>query len=236
MQRNLERCRVCMPARSFGVDKVCLSQYLDSLFAYFLLGPSEMLVSGHSIFQCSSWGQSKNSMCWCSCRWACNLLNSFQLSSWGWVWMVLGILMLFSIFYYTAGESKTISIFSGAVHFVSRFRWIRSRNRVVVVLYIGSLMWPIAGAAGRWFLCWFGTSGLSAWSGWICCPDAEYRWAFLRLGSSCGGCKLTRLWMREWMCVVWSVSPVRDAVCVFRAGRLDFLFVVWDPANLGQSQ
>ncbi len=44
---------VC-PARSFGVDKVCLSQYLDSLFAYFLLGPFEMLVSGHSIFQCSS--------------------------------------------------------------------------------------------------------------------------------------------------------------------------------------
>jgi hypothetical protein len=44
---------VC-PARSFSVDKVCLSQYLDSLFAYFLLGPSKMLVSGHSIFQCSS--------------------------------------------------------------------------------------------------------------------------------------------------------------------------------------
>ena len=44
---------VC-PARSFGVDKVCLFQYLDGLFAYFLPGRSEMLVSGHSIFQFSS--------------------------------------------------------------------------------------------------------------------------------------------------------------------------------------
>ena len=42
--------------------------------------------------------------------------------------MVLGILMLFSIFYYTARELKTISISAGAVHFVSRFRWIRSRG------------------------------------------------------------------------------------------------------------
>ncbi len=52
---------VC-PARSFGVDKVYLSQYLNSLFAYFLLGPSEMLASGHFIFQSSSRGQSKNSV------------------------------------------------------------------------------------------------------------------------------------------------------------------------------
>ena len=61
-QNNVHRsCRVIWsdvgfvcPTRSFGVDKVCLSQYLDGLFAYFLLGRSEMLVSGHSIFQCSS--------------------------------------------------------------------------------------------------------------------------------------------------------------------------------------
>ncbi len=33
---------------------MCLSQHLDSLCAYFLLGPPEMLVSGHSIFRCSS--------------------------------------------------------------------------------------------------------------------------------------------------------------------------------------
>jgi hypothetical protein len=30
----------------------------------------------------------------------------------------------------------------------------------------------------------------------MCCPDAEYRWAFLRRGSSCEGFKLTRLRMR----------------------------------------
>ncbi len=48
---------LCAPLNLFGVDKVCLSQYLDSLFAYFLLGRSEMLVSGHSIFQYSSRGQ-----------------------------------------------------------------------------------------------------------------------------------------------------------------------------------
>ena len=67
-------------------------------------------------------------------------------------------------------------------------------------------------AAGRWFLCRFGISGLSAWSGWICCPDAEYRWAFLRRGSSCGGCKLTRLWMR---CLV----DVRGLVGLSGPGR-----------------
>jgi hypothetical protein len=140
---------VC-PARSFGVDKVCLSQYLDCLFAYFLLGPSEMLVSGHSIFQCSSWGQSKNSMCWCSCQLAYNLLHSFQLSSWGWVWMVLGILMLFLSFDCTAGELKTISKSSGAIYFVSRF-WLIPLLPVVVFLFIGFLKWPIAVAAGRCF-------------------------------------------------------------------------------------
>ena len=43
-------------------------------------------------------------------------------------------------------------------------------------------------------------------------------------GLLAGGCRLTRLWM--WMCVVWSVSPVRVAVRVPRAGRLDVLFVV----------
>ncbi len=38
----------------------------------------------------------------------------------------------------------------------------------------------------------------------------------------------TTLYAVEWMLVVWSVSPVRDAVCasVPRAGRLNFLFVV----------
>ncbi len=54
VQRSLEQCRVCVPARSFGVDEVCLYQYLDSIFAYFLLGRSEILVSGLSFFQCSS--------------------------------------------------------------------------------------------------------------------------------------------------------------------------------------
>jgi hypothetical protein len=41
-------------AWSSGVDKACLSQYFDSLFAYSLLGCFEMLSSGRSIFNCSS--------------------------------------------------------------------------------------------------------------------------------------------------------------------------------------
>jgi hypothetical protein len=44
---------VCL-AWSSGVDKACLSQYFDSLFAYSLLGCFEMLSSGRSIFHCSS--------------------------------------------------------------------------------------------------------------------------------------------------------------------------------------
>jgi hypothetical protein len=56
--------------------------------------------------------------------------------------MVLGILMLFSIFYYTAGELKTISISPGAIHLFLDFDGseVVDRNRVVVVLYIGFLM------------------------------------------------------------------------------------------------
>ncbi len=171
---------------------------MDSFFAYFLLGRSEMLVSGLSIFQCFSWDQLKNSMYECSCRLACNLLHSFQLSSWGWVWMVLGLLMLFAVIYCTAGELKTISKSLGVVHFVSRFRWIR-RSRLQ----------SCCGCSFHWVFdvidcCWFwkmvlrrfGMSGLFAWSGRICCSNAEYRWAFLRRGFSCGGCDLTRLRMR----------------------------------------
>ncbi len=99
--------------------------------------------------------------------------------------MVLGILVLVSMSGCAAGEWKTIPIFSGAVRSVSRFRWIRScgspsRCGAALVLYMGSLRRPMAGAAGRWFLCRLGASGRSAWSGRIRCPDAEYGWAFLR--------------------------------------------------------
>ncbi len=44
---------VCLTWSS-GVDKACLSQYFDSLFAYALLGCFEMLSSGRSIFHCPS--------------------------------------------------------------------------------------------------------------------------------------------------------------------------------------
>ena len=44
-------------------------------------------------------------------------------------------------------------------------------------------------------LCWFGLSGLFAWAELISCFNAEYRWASTPEGS-CGGCSLTRLWMR----------------------------------------
>ncbi len=55
---------------------------------------------------------------------------------------VLNLLMLFSVFYYTAGELKTISISPGAVHFFLDFDGseVVDRNRALVVLYIGSLM------------------------------------------------------------------------------------------------
>jgi hypothetical protein len=119
-QINVDRsCRVIWsivgvvcPAWSSGVDKACSSQCFDRLFVYSLLGCFEMLSSGRSIFLCSSWGQvEENSMCWCCCRLACNLLHSFQSLSWGWVWMVLWILMLFLIFYNTARKLK---IFRGS--------------------------------------------------------------------------------------------------------------------------
>ena len=85
-------------------------------------------------------------------------------------------------------------------------------------------------------LCRFGISGVSAWSGRMCCSDAEYRWAFLRRGFSCGGCDLTRLWMR---CRV----DVRGLVGLSGPGsrmsspcweRLEFPFVVSDPTDSGQ--
>ena len=64
--------------------------------------------------------------------------------------MVLGILMLFSIFYYTAGELFSIFYYTAGDFDISGGRFtlfldndgseVVDRNRVVVVLYIGSLM------------------------------------------------------------------------------------------------
>jgi hypothetical protein len=45
---------VVCPAWSPGGDKVCSSQYFDSLFAYSSLGCFDMLSSGRSVFHCSS--------------------------------------------------------------------------------------------------------------------------------------------------------------------------------------
>jgi hypothetical protein len=116
----------------------------------------------------------------------------------------------------------------GAVHFVAWFQWIL-RRRLQSCNYNSccgcSFHWVFDVINCCWFwkmvLCQFGISGLFAWSGRICCSNAEYRWAFLRLGFSCGdatwhdsglGCAV------EWMCLIWSLFLVREAAWVPRAG------------------
>ncbi len=98
--------------------------------------------------------------------------------------MVLWIRRLFSVLYCTAGKLKryqnlqeafTLSLDCDGSEVVNCYS-------VVVDLYIVSCddmtdrccFWKMV-------LCWFGLSGRFVWSRLICCLNAEYRWAFLRL-------------------------------------------------------
>ena len=103
--------------------------------------------------------------------------------------MVLWILMLFSIFYCTAGKLKqsrnlwgpfTLSLDCDGFEVVNC-------NSVVVDRYIVSF--DMTGRCCFWkmVLCWFVLLGRFAWSKLICRFNAEYRWAFLRLRFLAGG-------------------------------------------------
>ena len=99
----------------------------------------------------------KNSMCWCGCRLACHLLHSFQLLSWGWVWMVLWILMLFAIFYCTVGKLKRSRNLWGpfTLFLDCHGSEVGNCNSVVPLLWLFVtlclLIWLIAVASGKWF-------------------------------------------------------------------------------------
>ena len=134
-------------------------------------------------------------MCWCGCRLSCNLLHSFQSLSWGWVWIVLWILMLFSIFYCTAGKLKRCRNYQ--VHFVSRSRWIWSSwlqfccgwSLHCVFWYDWSLLCLQNGSVLVWFL---RTLRLEL------AHMLFQRWVQMGFSSpevSSEACELTRLWM-----------------------------------------
>jgi len=135
-------------------------------------------------------------MCWCGCRLACNLLHSFQSLSWGWVWMVLWILMLFSIFYCTAGKLKRCRNLRGP------FTLFLDRNgseevdcnSVAVDRYIVSFDdWSLLRLENGSVLVWFlGTLRLEL------AHMLFQRWVQMGFSSpevSCEVCELTRLWM-----------------------------------------
>ena len=115
----------------------------------------------------------KDSMCLCSCRLVCNLFDSFRSLSWGWVWLVLGILTLISI---ALPEIDTMSKSFGASDFASRFLWIWS-GRFQSCCNC-SFHWDLYMAdwwcSGRWFC-----AGLVfldfAWAELINCFKDEYR-------------------------------------------------------------
>ncbi len=130
-------------------------------------------------------------MYWCSCRLACILLHSFQSLSWGWVWMVLWIQMLFSIFYCTAGKLKRCQNLWGpfTLSLDCDGSELANHSSVVVDRYIVSF--DVTDRYCFWImvLCWFGLLGRFAWKKLICCfnANAEYRWAFLRPRFLAGG-------------------------------------------------
>jgi hypothetical protein len=93
--------------------------------------------------------------------------------------MVLWILILFSIFYCTAGKLKQCRNRRG--QFGSE---VLNCNSVVVDRYIVSFdmtdrccLWKMVLCS----VCWFGLLRAFAWSKPICCFNVEYRWAFLCL-------------------------------------------------------
>ncbi len=158
----------------------------------------------------------KNSMCWCSCRLACTSFHSFLSLSWGWVWMVLVIQMLFSIFYCTAGKLKRCRNLRGpfSLSLDCDGSEVVNCNSVVVDCYIVSF-------ALEMVLYWFGLLGRFAWSKLICCFNAQYRSTFLRLRFLAGdlscqdsGCSV------ESVRVVLSVSPAWEAVALTLGDRL----------------
>ena len=222
MQRNLEHCRGCVPS---GVDKleVCSFQYFDSLFAYSSLGCFEMLSSGRSIFHCSSWGQVEE----------LNVLMQLSIGLYFISFISIAVLRLGlngsvdsdAVFNFLlhCRKIETMSKSSGAVHFVSRLRWIWSSKLQFSCGWSLHCVFDMTDCCCFWkmVLCWFGLLGRFAWSKLICCFNAEYRWAFLRLSFLAGGAS----WQDsgcsvESIRVVWSVFPAWEAVELTLGGCL----------------
>ncbi len=187
-------------------------------------------------FWCSSWGQLKNPMCWCSCDWPVIYFSHFNRRLEAWFEWFLGfrisdhysdaILTLFFKFSIARLENwNDVEIFGGPFTLFLDFdaSQVVDFHPVVVVLFIGSLTWPIAllledGSVLVWSFRPF------AWSELICCFNTEYWWAFFRRVFSFGdaswqdsGCAV------ELLCVVWSVPPVWEAVW-FPSARSDCSF------------
>ena len=79
-------------------------------------------------------------MCRCSCRLDCNLLHSFWSSSWGLVGKFWGFWCSFQ-FLLHCWKTESMSKFSGAGHFVSRFLWIWSGRLQCCVLLVSWGLW-----------------------------------------------------------------------------------------------
>jgi hypothetical protein len=60
-------------------------------------------------------------------------------------------------------------------------------NSVVLDRYIVPFDMTDCCCFWKMVLCWFGLFGRFVWSKLICCFNAEYRWAFLRLRFLAGG-------------------------------------------------
>ena len=97
--------------------------------------------------------------------------------------MVLWIPMLFSIFYCTAGKLKRCRNLQGPFTLCLDLDGseVVDSNPVAVDRYIVSFDMTDRCCVWKMVLCWFGSLGRFAWSSLICCFNAEYRWAFLRL-------------------------------------------------------
>ena len=97
--------------------------------------------------------------------------------------MVLWILMLFSIFYCTAGKLKRCRNLQGPFTLCIDCDGSEAVDcsSVAVDRCIVSFDMTDRCCVWKMVLCWFGSLGRFAWSWLICCFNAEYRWAFLRL-------------------------------------------------------
>ncbi len=180
MQCSLERCRGCVPRLVFwcrwSVFVWILWQFVCLFLAWMFWDAKLWTFYFPLLFMRSDW---RTQCVDAAVNWPLfNFIHFNRCIEAG--FNGLWILMLFPIFYCTAGKLKRCWNLRGP--FTLSFNCdgfeVVNCNSVVVDHYIVSFDMTDRCCFWKMVLCWFGRLGRVAWSKLICCFNAEYRWTF----------------------------------------------------------